>query len=199
MFKNKKYDIRPSSHVEKSARIGKGTKICHFCHVREGARIGQNCNIGQNVYIGKDVRVGNRVKIQNNVSIYEKVTLEDYVFCGPSMVFTNVLNPRSHWPRKDEFKKTLVKKGSSLGANSTILCGITIGQYSFVGAGSFVNKDVPDYALVFGSPAKIKGWMCYCGEKLEMNGSTTSKKKVKCKKCGRHYVKDGVKVVEVSQ
>jgi UDP-2-acetamido-3-amino-2,3-dideoxy-glucuronate N-acetyltransferase len=191
--------IHESSRVDEPTKIGKGTKIWHFSHVLKNCKIGENCVIGQNASIGPNVTIGNNVKIQNNVSVYEGVTLEDDVFCGPSMVFTNVLNPRSHWPRKDEFKKTLVKRGTSLGANSTILCGNTIGQYAFVGAGSFVNKDVPDYALVVGSPAQIKGWMCYCGEKLEMDSSATSKKKVACKKCSRHYIKNGIKVTEVSQ
>jgi UDP-2-acetamido-3-amino-2,3-dideoxy-glucuronate N-acetyltransferase len=155
--------------------------------------------IGQNASIGPNVTIGNNVKIQNNVSVYEGVTLEDDVFCGPSMVFTNVVNPRSHWPRKDEFRKTLVKKGASLGANSTILCGSTIGQYAFVGAGAFVDKDIPDYALVYGSPARIKGWMCYCGEKLELSEALDSKERIECKNCGRQFKKDGLIVTEISQ
>ena len=194
-----RFFVHDCSRVDKPFEIGEGTKIWHFSHVLKNCKIGKNCVIGQNASIGPNVSIGDNVKIQNNVSVYEGVTLEDNVFCGPSMVFTNVLCPRSHWPRKGEFKKTIVKRGASLGANSTILCGITIGQYAFVGAGSFVNKDIPDYALVFGSPAKLKGWMCYCGEKLKIDSSTTSKEKVQCKECGRHYIKSGIKVTEVSQ
>jgi UDP-2-acetamido-3-amino-2,3-dideoxy-glucuronate N-acetyltransferase len=137
------------------------------------------------------------VKIQNNVSIYEGVTLEDDVFCGPSMVFTNVINPRSHWPRKDEYKKTLVRKGASLGANSTVLCGVTVGQYAFVGAGALVSRDVPDYALVYGNPAKIHGWMCYCGVKLNLANDAESVKETQCDICGRKYKKNKNSVSEI--
>jgi UDP-2-acetamido-3-amino-2,3-dideoxy-glucuronate N-acetyltransferase len=160
-------------------------------------KLGKNCNIGQNVVIGPNVTIGNNVKIQNNVSIYNGVTLEDDVFCGPSMVFTNVINPRSHWPRKDEFKKTLVKRGASFGANSTIICGNNIGQYAFIGGGALVNKDVPDYALVYGVPAQIQGWMCYCGIRLKLSNSTDSKETSKCTNCGRKYEKDGLKIYEI--
>ena len=153
--------------------------------------------IGQNVSIGPNVTIGNNVKIQNNVSIYDGVTLEDDVFCGPSLVFTNVINPRSHWPRKDEYKKTLVKKGASLGANSTILCGSTIGQYAFIGASALVNKDIPDYALYYGVPAKIQGWMCYCGVKLSLSNSIDSKEKAECSTCKRKYKKEGLKVTKI--
>ena len=152
--KQSKYFVHESSFIDDGVEIGEGTKIWHFSHVLKNSKLGKGCNIGQNVVIGPDVIIGNNVKIQNNVSVYTGVILEDDVFCGPSMVFTNVTNPRSHWPRKDEYKKTLVKKGASLGANSTIMCGITIGQYAFIGAGALVNKDVPDNATVFGVPAK---------------------------------------------
>ena len=162
----KEYFIHESSYVDDGVTIGSGTRIWHFCHVMSGSRIGENCNIGQNVVIGPDAVIGNGCKIQNNVSVYKGVTLEDDVFCGPSMVFTNVFNPRAHILRMDEARPTLVKKGASLGANCTIVCGVTIGTYAFVGAGAVVTKDVPDYALMVGNPARQTGWMCECGEKL---------------------------------
>jgi UDP-2-acetamido-3-amino-2,3-dideoxy-glucuronate N-acetyltransferase len=160
------YFVHESSYVDEPSSIGEGTKIWHFSHVLKGVAIGKKCNIGQNVVIGPNVTVGNGVKIQNNVSVYEGVTLEDDVFCGPSMVFTNVFNPRSSIVRKDEYRKTLVKKGASIGANATVVCGASIGEYAFVGAGAVVTKDVPAYALVVGNPARRTGWMCRCGEKL---------------------------------
>lgn len=164
--------------------IGEGTKIWHFSHIMSGAEIGEGCNIGQNVVISPDVRIGNNVKIQNNVSIYEGVTLEDDVFCGPSMVFTNVINPRSHISRRHEFKKTLVKKGATIGANATIVCGHTIGRYAFVGAGAVVTRDVPDFALMLGNPARIAGWMCECGHGLDFQDGTAL-----CIECGNRYRK----------
>jgi len=195
----KKFFLHETSRIDDPCEIGEGTKIWHFSHILKNCKIGKNCVIGQNVSIGPNVTIGNNVKIQNNVSVYEGVTLEDDVFCGPSMVFTNVINPRSHWPRKDEYKRTLVKKGASLGANSTIICGITIGRYAFVGAGALVNRDVPDYALVFGVPAKLQGWMCYCGTKLELSTSPDSHESVECPNCLRKYRKDGLAVTEVSR
>jgi UDP-2-acetamido-3-amino-2,3-dideoxy-glucuronate N-acetyltransferase len=185
--------------IDDDVKIGEHTKIWHFSHVLKNSRIGDRCNIGQNVVIGPNVEIGNNVKIQNNVSVYDGVTLEDDVFCGPSMVFTNVLNPRSHWPRKDEYRKTLVKKGTSLGANSTIVCGTTIGRYAFIGAGALVTKDIPDYALAYGVPAKIMGWMCYCGRKLPFSESSDSNEKKSCKHCSRKYVKKGNEVLEISE
>jgi UDP-2-acetamido-3-amino-2,3-dideoxy-glucuronate N-acetyltransferase len=160
------YFVHESSYVDDGARIGRGTKIWHFCHIMPGAVIGERCNLGQNVVVMPGTRIGNNVKIQNNVSIYEGVTLEDDVFCGPSCVFTNVLNPRSHVPRKHEYLPTLVKRGSSIGANATILCGVTLGEYAFIGAGAVVTSDVPAYALMVGVPARRVGWMCQCGERL---------------------------------
>jgi UDP-2-acetamido-3-amino-2,3-dideoxy-glucuronate N-acetyltransferase len=192
-----KFFAHDTAHIDEPTTIGAGTKIWHFSHILKECRIGENCVIGQNVSIGPRVTIGNNVKIQNNVSVYEGVTLEDDVFCGPSMVFTNVINPRSHWPRKDEFRKTLVSKGASLGANSTVLCGLTIGRYAFIGAGSLVNKDVPDYALVYGVPARIKAWMCYCGEKLNLTDSPKSSESAACRNCGRKYRKEGFHVCEV--
>lgn len=173
------YFVHESSYVDEGATVGKGTKIWHFSHLLPGAKVGENCAIGQNVNIGGKAVVGNKVKIQNNVSIYDNVILEDEVFCGPSCVFTNVFNPRSFVERKHEYRTTLVKRGASIGANATVVCGTTLGRYCFVGAGSVVTKDVPDYALVYGSPAKQHGWMCWCGVKLE--------KDLHCTACGRKY------------
>ncbi len=155
-----------SAYIDDGCRIGEGTKIWHFSHVMTGATIGARCNVGQNVVISPDVVIGDNVKIQNNVSIYTGVVLEDDVFCGPSMVFTNVINPRSHVVRKHEFRRTLVMRGATLGANCTIVCGHTIGRYAFVGAGAVVTGDAPDYALILGNPGRIKGWVCACGVKL---------------------------------
>ena len=158
--------------VDPGCEIGRGTKIWHFSHVIKGSKIGRECNIGQNVVIGPDVTIGNRVKIQNNVSVYQGVVLEDGALCGPSMVFTNVYNPRSYIPRMNEIRPTLVKEGATLGANCTILCGHTIGRFVFVGAGAVVLGDVPDFALVAGNSAKIKGWMCRCGIQLHFDGDS---------------------------
>src|SRR3954447_5885849 len=181
----KNYFVHESSYVDEPCEIGEGTRIWHFSHVMSGSRIGRRCNIGQNVVVSPGVVIGDNVKIQNNVSVYTGVTLEDDVFCGPSMVFTNVVNPRSHVSRKDEFRKTLVKRGASLGANSTVVCGHTIGRYAFVGAGSVVTKDVPDYALVVGNPARVVGWMCACGTKL--SDARVSAGVLTCKACGSAY------------
>lgn len=176
--------VHESACVDGGVEVGAGTSIWHFSHVLKGSQIGKNCKIGQNVVIGPNVTVGNGVKIQNNVSVYEGVTLEDFVFCGPSMVFTNVFNPRSEIPRMGELRKTLVKRGATIGANSTILCGITIGRYALIGAGAVVTKNVPDHALVVGNPAKVTGWMCSCGIKVSLKGT-----KGTCPTCGKQYVK----------
>jgi len=160
--------VHPSAIVDDGARIGDGTRVWHFVHVSAGARIGANCSLGQGVYVGNDVAIGDNVKIQNNVSVYDAVTLEDDVFCGPSMVFTNVLNPRSAVVRKHEYRRTLVRRGATLGANCTIVCGTTIGRHAFVGAGAVVTHDVPDFALVTGVPARQIGWMSRHGERLEL-------------------------------
>jgi len=178
----KPYFAHESAFIEDGVEIGEGTSIWHTSHIFKGSRIGKNCKIGQNVVVGPNVVVGDGVKIQNNVSVYEGVTLEDYVFCGPSMVFTNVFNPRSEIPRMRELKLTLVKRGATLGANSTILCGITIGRYAFIGAGAVVTKDVPDYALMTGNPARATGWMCRCGVKLP-----AGKSRLACPACGILY------------
>jgi UDP-2-acetamido-3-amino-2,3-dideoxy-glucuronate N-acetyltransferase len=173
--------VHKTSFVDDHCDIGEGTKIWHFSHVLPHSKIGERCNIGQNVVIGPDVSIGTNCKIQNNVSVYKGVTLEDDVFCGPSMVFTNVYNPRAGIRKMDQARPTLVKKGATLGANSTIICGVTIGQYAFVGAGALVNKDVPDYALVVGNPAKEIGYVCQCGERLLHDFS--------CSDCGKTYKK----------
>ena len=184
--------VHSTAVVDEGAEIGEGTRIWHFSHVMPGARIGQNCIIGQNVFIGSGTFLGNNVKIQNNVSIYDGVILEDDVFCGPSMVFTNVFNPRSFISRKKEFRKTLIERGATIGANVTIVCGNTIGQYAFIGAGSVVTKDVPEYALVYGNPGKVKGWVCQCAGEIAFRSGKTV-----CKTCGKRYKKDraGVRLV----
>lgn len=163
---NQTFYVHPSSFVDEDVEIGEGTKIWHFCHIQSGAKIGRYCVLGQNVNVGNNVKIGNFVKIQNNVSIYQGVELEDYVFCGPSCVFTNVNNPRSEVNRHHLYEKTLVKRGASIGANATIVCGIIIGRYAFIGAGAVVISDVPDYALMLGVPAKQKGWMSRHGHRL---------------------------------
>jgi UDP-2-acetamido-3-amino-2,3-dideoxy-glucuronate N-acetyltransferase len=164
------YFVHPSSYIDAGAVIGAGTKIWHFCHVMPGARIGAHCNIGQNVFIQSDVIVGDNVKIQNNVSVYTGVIIEDDVFLGPSCVFTNVVNPRSQINRRAEYQRTIVKRGATIGANSTIVCGATIGRYAFVGAGAVVRGDVPEYAIMLGVPAKQKGWMSRHGHRLPEPG-----------------------------
>ncbi len=174
--------VHESSYIDSDVHVGMGTKVWHFSHILSGTRIGDKCNIGQNVLIGPDVMVGNGCKIQNNVSVYKGIELEDDVFCGPSMVFTNIFNPRARVPRMNEVRQTLVKKGATLGANCTIVCGSTIGQYAFIGAGAVVIKDVPNYALMIGNPARQIGWMCVCGEKLEFTARTAE-----CAACGLRY------------
>ncbi len=190
---SRKFFAHESAFIDENVEIGEGTSIWQVSHILKGSRIGKACKIGQNVVLGPNVNVGNGVKIQNNVSVYEGVTLEDSVFCGPSMVFTNVFNPRSEIPRMGELKATLVKQGATLGANCTIICGITIGRYAFVGAGAVVTKDVPDNALVFGSPAIVKGWMCECGLKLAWNNEQAT-----CL-CTKKYVKASSGVAKVCQ
>jgi UDP-2-acetamido-3-amino-2,3-dideoxy-glucuronate N-acetyltransferase len=177
--------VHESAYVDEGAVIGAGTKVWHFCHVMPGAVIGSRCSLGQNVVVMNGTRVGDNCKIQNNVSIYEGVELEADVFCGPSMVFTNVINPRSHISRKHEYQRTLVRRGSSIGANATIVCGVTLGEYSFIGAGAVVTADVQPYALMVGVPARRVGWMCQCGERLSDSGVG------RCDSCGTEYEREG--------
>lgn len=187
--------IHPTAIVDEGATIGPGTRVWHWVHVCGGAVIGAGCSLGQNVFVGNRVRIGNNVKIQNNVSVYDNVTLEDDVFCGPSMVFTNVYNPRSAISRKDEYRNTLVKRGATLGANCTIVCGVTIGEYAFVGAGSVVNRDVPNFALMVGVPARQIGWMSRFGERLDL--SLSGEASTVCPHTGERYaVKNGACTIE---
>ena len=179
-----KYFVHESSYVDESCEIGEGTKIWHFSHIMKGSKLGKNCNIGQNVVISPGVELGKGVKIQNNVSVYTGVVCEDDVFLGPSCVFTNVINPRAFIERKSEYRKTTVKKGASIGANATIVCGHDIGRYAFVGAGAVVTKNIPDYAMVYGCPAEVKGYVCQCGEQLDF-----AQGHAVCPVCGKRYQK----------
>jgi UDP-2-acetamido-3-amino-2,3-dideoxy-glucuronate N-acetyltransferase len=194
MSKNEKKSpaafIHETAVIDDNVIIGKGTKIWHFSHVLSNSNIGEKCNVGQNVMIGPDVTIGSQCKIQNNVSVYKGVTLEDGVFCGPSMVFTNIYNPRAEIRKMDQVRPTIVKKGTTIGANATIVCGVTLGCYSFIGAGAVVTRDVPDHALVFGNPAKHVGWVCTCGERLNDT--------LACRECGRIYQRldDGLSAIQ---
>ncbi|HET9065273.1 MAG TPA: acyltransferase [Gemmatimonadales bacterium] len=174
--------VHESSYVDEGAMIGAGTRIWHFSHIMSGAVIGERCNLGQNVVVMSGTKLGNNVKVQNNVSIYEGVELEDDVFCGPSCVFTNVINPRAHVSRKHEYQRTLVRQGSSIGANATIVCGVTLGRFAFIGAGAVVTSDVPDFALMVGVPARRVGWTCQCGERLPHPSPQS-----RCGVCGAGY------------
>jgi UDP-2-acetamido-3-amino-2,3-dideoxy-glucuronate N-acetyltransferase len=185
MADSREYWAHESAIIDSGAQIGRGTKIWHWVHVCAGARIGSNCVLGQNVYVGNRAVIGNNVKIQNNVSVYDEVTLEDDVFCGPSMVFTNVGTPRSHVSRKNEYRPTVVRRGATIGANATVICGHEIGSYAFVGAGAVVTRDVPAYALVVGTPARRIGWMCQCGERLPDGPG-----EVACARCAARYATD---------
>lgn len=192
--------VHESAYVDDGAVIGAGSRVWHFCHVMGGAVIGERCSLGQNVVVMNAVHVGDNAKIQNNVSLYEGVELEQDVFCGPSMVFTNVYNPRSAVSRKDEYRKTLVRRGASIGANATIVCGVTLGRYAFIGAGAVINRDVPDYALMAGVPARRIGWMSEAGHKLEsIEGSATAPtERLRCPGTGQLYMRTGDVVQPVS-
>jgi UDP-2-acetamido-3-amino-2,3-dideoxy-glucuronate N-acetyltransferase len=181
--------VHPTATIDDGCTIGAGTRVWHYSHVMTGARIGERCSLGQNVFVARDVVIGNNTKIQNNVSLYQGVELEDDVFCGPSMVFTNVINPRSHVSRKHEYQRTLVRQGATIGANATVLCGHTIGRFAFVGAGAVVTRDVPDYALVVGNPGRVAGWMCDCGVKLIAGGQPPAA--ARCGACGARYAPSG--------
>ena len=182
--------------VDDPSAIGEGTRVWHFSHIAKGASVGPRCSIGQNVFIAPGAVVGAGVKIQNNVSVYDGVTLEDSVFCGPSVVFTNVINPRSHISRKHEYRPTLVRQGATLGANATVLCGLTIGRFAFVGAGAVVTRDVPDFALVTGSPGRQQGWMCRCGIKLKLPVKG-GRRRVSCQVCEAGYRRSRAGLIEL--
>ena len=183
--------VHPSSIIDDNVKIGHGTKIWHFSHIQTNASIGENCVLGQNVYVGEEAFIGNFVKVQNNVSVYQGVHLENYVFCGPSVVFTNDLNPRSKYPKKGLYVKTIVKEGATIGANSTIICGVTIGSWSMIGSGAVVTKDIKDYALVVGNPARQVGWVCECGFKLNSH--------LECSHCGKMYIEKDSGLINNSQ
>jgi len=185
--------VHPSAFVDDGAEVGAGTKVWHFCHVMPGAKIGARCSLGQNCVVMPGVVIGDNVKLQNNVSVYEGVTLEDDVFCGPSMVFTNVGTPRSAVSRRGEYERTLVRRGATIGANATVVCGVTLGRYAFVGAGAVVTRDVKDYALVVGNPARQVGWMCSCGERLAVAGGAAV-----CARCGTRYAERGGMLAEAA-
>jgi UDP-2-acetamido-3-amino-2,3-dideoxy-glucuronate N-acetyltransferase len=187
------YFVHPSACVDPGCQIGAGTRVWHFTHLMAGARVGRGCTIGQNVFIADGVVIGDNVKIQNNVSVYTGVVLEDDVFCGPSMVFTNVSHPRSHVSRKDRYEHTLVRRGATLGANCTVVCGGVVGRYAFVGAGAVVTHDVPDYGLVVGAPARLVAWMCHCGCRLDLAVSTRAS--AVCAECGAQYRLDDMAIV----
>ncbi len=191
-----KYYAHETAVIDEGAVIGEGTKIWHFSHVRSGAVIGKNCSVSQNCYVDDKAVLGDGVKLQNNVSVYALVTLEDGVFAGPSMVFTNDVNPRAPYPKGGKWIPTLVKKGATLGANSTIVCGNNIGKWAMVAAGAVVTKDVPDYAVVMGVPAIIRGWICECGENLPLSVAQNKTEKCECQNCGRKYEKTGNSVRE---
>jgi UDP-2-acetamido-3-amino-2,3-dideoxy-glucuronate N-acetyltransferase len=185
------YTAHESSYVDEGAQVGRGTRIWHFCHVMSGAVIGPRCTLGQNVVVMSGASLGSNVKVQNNVSIYEGVHCEDDVFLGPSMVFTNVVNPRSHVSRKSEYKRTDVRRGATIGANATVLCGHELGEYCFVAAGAVVTRDVEPFALVAGVPARLTGWMCRCGVRLPLEPAPRNEMRVTCEACGTRYVAEG--------
>lgn len=189
---DKNYFAHETSIIDQNVPIGKGTKIWHFSHISSGAIIGSNCTLGQNVFVGGKAIIGNNVKIQNNVSVYDGVTLEDYVFCGPSMVFTNDLVPRSKYPKHGNYAATKVKEGASIGANVTIVCGVTIGKHALIGSGSVITKDVPDFALVYGNPGTIKGWVCEHGNKLDFSEG----KETTCKNGVTYILENATKVTQ---
>lgn len=192
------YQAHETAIIDKGAQIGDNTRIWHWVHISSGAQIGKACSLGQNVYVGNNVIIGNNVKIQNNVSVYDNVWLEDDVFCGPSMVFTNVYNPRATVIRKEEYRDTIVKRGATLGANCTIICGVTIGEYAFIGAGAVVNENVPDYALMVGVPARQIGWMSQFGEQLTFTQGDKGVAFATCEKTGTVYVRSAANKVTIN-
>jgi len=197
--RSRDFFVHDSAYVDNNVKIGKGTKIWHFSHILPNTEIGENCIIGQNCMIGPDVKIGNRCKIQNNVSVYKGVTLEDEVFCGPSCVFTNVLTPRAFVERKSEFLPTLVKRGATIGANATVVCGHTIGRYALIGAGAVVTSNIPDYALYLGVPARHSGWVCKCGAVLTRKTISKEKTELTCSYCGSKYILEGKEFIVVEE
>jgi UDP-2-acetamido-3-amino-2,3-dideoxy-glucuronate N-acetyltransferase len=195
----REYFAHETACIDDGVEIGPGTKIWHFSHIMSGSKLGRNCNLGQNVVVSPGCIIGNNVKIQNNVSVYTGVILEDDVFCGPSMVFTNVINPRSHVERKSEYRKTLVKRGATIGANSTVICGHNLGAYCFIGAGSVVTREVPDFGLIVGNPGRLRGYVCVCGDKLDLDTDTESDSESRCTSCGKHFSKVNGIVKEIAQ
>ena len=195
-FAAPEYFVHPTAVIDDNVTVGRGSKIWHFSHILSGSKVGEKCNLGQNVMVGPDVIIGNNCKLQNNVSVYQGVTLEDGVFCGPSMVFTNIYNPRAEIRKMDQVRPTRVKKGATIGANATIVCGTTLGRYSFVGAGAVVTRDVPDYAVVYGAPARIQGWVCHCGLALQLSADPLLEESASCS-CGKNYQKHAGHVTEV--
>jgi len=191
------YFAHETAVIDQPCSIGAGTRIWHFSHVMRDSVVGERCNIGQNVVVSPGVTIGDGVKIQNNVSVYTGVVLEDDVFCGPSMVFTNVINPRAFIERKSEYRRTLVRRGASIGANATILCGVTLGRYCFIGAGAVVTRDVPDYAVVYGNPGRHRGWVCYCGQGLNLALDAPDGATGRCASCGREYRRHGAALEEL--
>ena len=198
-MESKNFFVHESAYIDDNVKIGKGTKIWHFSHILPNTEIGENCIIGQNCMVGPDVKIGNRCKVQNNVSVYKGVVLEDDVFCGPSCVFTNVLTPRAFIERKAEFLPTLIKKGATIGANATVVCGHTIGRYALIGAGAVVTSDVPDYALYLGVPARHSGWVCKCGSVLTRKTSSNEELDLTCSYCGSRYMLKGEKFIVLEE
>lgn len=198
MSNSQDYFVHESAYIDAPCVIGRNTKIWHFSHIMRDCAIGEGCNIGQNVVVSPSCLVGNNVKIQNNVSVYTGVILQDDVFVGPSVVFTNVVNPRSHVARKDQYRQTVVGRGASIGANATIVCGHTIGKYAFIGAGAVVTHDVPDYAVIVGNPGRIRGWMCQCGVTLPFQGSSEEAVEAACPACLKFYRRNGIKVEAIT-
>jgi UDP-2-acetamido-3-amino-2,3-dideoxy-glucuronate N-acetyltransferase len=190
------YFAHETAVIDLPCRIGSGTKIWHFSHIMRDCIIGERCNLGQNVVVSPGCTIGAGCKVQNNVSIYTGVTLEEDVFCGPSMVFTNVINPRAFIERKSEYRPTLVKRGASIGANATVLCGVTVGRYALIGAGAVVLRDVPDYAIVYGNPGRVRAWVCWCGIRLELGVDPSGDETAECAACGRSYTRHGMSVSE---
>jgi UDP-2-acetamido-3-amino-2,3-dideoxy-glucuronate N-acetyltransferase len=192
------YFVHPTAVVDLPCEIGAGTKIWHFSHIMRDCVIGERCNLGQNVVVSPQCRLGAGCKVQNNVSIYTGVTLEEEVFCGPSMVFTNVFNPRAFIERKSEYRATLVRRGASIGANATVLCGVTVGRFALIGAGAVVLRDVPDYAIIYGNPARLHGWVCWCGLRLALGIDAAGRETARCETCSREYVRAGLIVEQTS-